>query len=106
MLRRPACAALALLLLFIGIGRAENRWPDERDAGQFRCHADFPLAPLSANGGLLDELTQLTQDLHVKLGAVPPRETVHFFLFQAKDTYQSYMKQYFPRVPYRRALFI
>ena len=41
-----------------------------------------------------------------KLGAPPPRETVHFFLFQAKGTYQSYMKQYFPRVPYRRALFI
>jgi len=102
MLRRPACAAAALLL-FIDAGRAENRWPDERQAGQFSCHADFPLAPQQP---LLNELTQLTQDLRVKLGAAPPRETVHFFLFQAKDTYQSYMKQYFPRVPYRRALFI
>jgi len=102
MLRRPTVAVVAVFLL-IAVARAENRWPDERDAGQFRCHADFPLAPQQP---LLDELTQLAQDLRVKLGASPPRETVHFFLFQAKDTYQSYMKQYFPRVPYRRALFI
>jgi hypothetical protein len=102
MLHRPTVAVVAVFLL-IAVARAENRWPDERDAGQFRCHADFPLAPQQP---LLDELTQLAQDLRVKLGASPPRETVHFFLFQAKDTYQSYMKQYFPRVPYRRALFI
>jgi hypothetical protein len=102
LLRWPACAA-ALLPLLISVAWAENRWPDERQAGQFSCHADFPLAPQQP---LLDELTQLTHDLRMKLGAAPPRETVHFFLFQAKDTYQSYMKQYFPRVPYRRALFI
>jgi len=102
LLLRLARAAIALLLL-VSVSRGENRWPDERQAGQFLCHADFPLAPQQP---LLDELTQLTQDLRAKLGVSPPRETVHFFLFQAKDTYQSYMKQYFPRVPYRRALFI
>jgi hypothetical protein len=85
---------------------AQSRWPDERHAGQFLCHADFSLAPLAAPGGLLDELSQLQQDVESKLGGALPPEPVHLFLFQTKETYQSYMKQYFPRVPYRRALFI
>ena len=98
--------ALAIVLPLAAasaIGEDQSRWPDERQAGQFLCHADFPLAPQQT---LLDELTQLQQDLHMKLGAPPPREKMHFFLFQAKETYQSYMKEHFPRVPYRRALFI
>jgi len=94
--------ALAILTVAASV-RADNRWPDERQAGQFLCHADFPLAPQQP---LLDELSQLQQDLGAKLGAALPSEPIHFFLFQAKGTYQSYMKQYFPRVPYRRALFI
>jgi Protein of unknown function (DUF1570) len=100
---RGATALAFVLAAMVKPCDAENRWPDERQAGQFLCHADFPLAPQQA---LLDELSQLQQDLAMKLGAPPPREPVHFFLFQAKGTYQSYMKQYFPRVPYRRALFI
>ena len=100
--------ACRLTVFFVALAlasrlQAETRWPDERQAGQFLCHADFPLAPQQP---LLDELAQLQQDLRAKLGAPPPRENMHFFLFQAKDTYQSYLKQHFPRVPYRRALFI
>jgi hypothetical protein len=83
--------------------RAENRWPDERQAGPFLCHADFALAPQQP---LLDELAVLRTDLQTILGAPESAETVHLFLFHEKPTYQAYMKQYFPRVPYRRALFI
>lgn len=101
-----AAAATALVLLTAALCRAENRWPDERQAGQFLCHADFFLGPQAAKGGLLDELSQLQQDVAAKLGTTLPAEPVHLFLFQAKGTYQSYMKHYFPGVPYRRALFI
>jgi hypothetical protein len=100
------CACLRAAIVIFAVAThvyADNHWPDERQAGQFLCHADFPLAPQQP---LLDELSQLQQDLRAKLGTPPPRENMHFFLFQAKDTYQSYMKQHFPRVPYRRALFI
>lgn len=104
--RRNTAGWLAVILPLAAvsaIGDEQNRWPDERQAGQFLCHADFPLA---SHKPLLEELTQLQQDLHGKLGSPPPREKMHFFLFRAKDTYQSYMKEYFPKVPYRRALFI
>lgn len=96
---------LSLLLLAAAADAlcAENRWPDERQAGPFLCHADFALAPQQP---LLDELSVLRQDLQTILGAPESAEPVHLFLFQGKPTYQSYIKQYFPRVPYRRALFI
>jgi len=99
---RISCA-LALLTLVAANVRAQNRWHDERQAGSFLCHADFPLAP---HQPLLDELTLLEQDLISALGASPAREEVHLFLFQKQATYQAYLKQHFPRVPYRRALFI
>jgi hypothetical protein len=83
--------------------RAETRWPSESQAGTFLCHADFALAP---HQPLLDELSLLQQDLSAVLAAPASREPVLLFLFQSKDVYQSYMKQHFPRLPYRRALFI
>jgi hypothetical protein len=98
-----AIYALLCVLLTASTASAENRWPDERQAGLLLCHADFTLAP---HQPLLDELSQLQQDLGTLLGAEAPREHVHFFLFKEKETYQAYLKQHFPRVPYRRALYI
>ena len=91
-------AALAPHKLF-----AQPRWPDERQAGPFSCHADFDLA---SQESLLAELANLQQDLAKMLGATQPRETVHLFLFQTRATYQAYLQQHFPSVPDRRALFI
>jgi hypothetical protein len=101
------CHVRALFLtLVLGTGvdaSAQHRWPAERQAGQFLCHADFPLEPRQR---LLDELVELQRDVCTLLGAEPPREYIHLFLFQDKNTYQSYLQRHFPRVPYRRALFI
>lgn len=52
------------------------------------------------------ELADLQQDLVKLLGAAQSQETVHLFLFQEKATYQAYLERHFPKVPYRRALFI
>jgi hypothetical protein len=99
----PVFIAATLWLVASSFARAENRWPDERQAGPLLVHADFSLADEEA---LLDELGLLQQDLASVLGAKQSRENVHLFLFQTKETYQAYLKQYFPRVPYRRALYI
>ena len=82
---------------------AQSRWPDEREAGPFRCHADFSLM---GQEPLLEEMAVLQQDLAAILGARASREPVHLFLFQTRATYQAYLKQYFPKVPYRRALYM
>ncbi len=51
-------------------------------------------------------MAALQRDLMRTLGIEESREAVHLFLFSKKSTYQNYMKQYFPSIPYRRALFV
>lgn len=82
---------------------AEAQWPDEREAGVFRCHADFSL---EGHRELVLELGQLQDELAAELGLAAPREEIHLFLFDRKGTYQAYLNQYFPKVPARRALYI
>ena len=79
------------------------RWPDEYVAGRFLCHADFPLA---SHRPLLDSLPQLERDLYGMLGIPPSPEPIHVFLFEKESTYRAYLKQYFPEVPRRKAIFI
>jgi hypothetical protein len=102
-LAAPLCMLVLSLALCAPSARAESRWPDERQAGPFLCHADFSLA---GQESLLEEMALLQQDLTTTLGARESRESVHVFLFQTRTTYQGYMQQHFPRVPDRRALFI
>jgi hypothetical protein len=85
------------------IVQAQTGWPDEQRAGPFLCHADFPLAEQKP---LLAELAVVEDDLRKTLGTPAVSEPIHLFLFQSKQSYQGYMQQYFPRVPYRRALYI
>lgn len=82
---------------------AADKWPEEKTAGLFACHADFPLDP---HAPLLAELELLARDVADLLGTPESKESMHLFLFQKKATYQAYLGHYFPRVPYRRALFI
>ena len=96
---------LAALLIGAGwtSGAEMARWPDEYQAGQFLCHADFPLAEYQP---LLGSMPGLEEDLTRLLGLQPSRDVIHVFLFHNKSTYQGYVKQYFPDAPARKALFI
>ena len=82
---------------------ASEKWPVEQTAGIFACHADFSL---ERHAALIEELSTLADDVQSLLGTPAAEETVHLFLFEKKATYQAYLQRYFPRVPYRRALFI
>lgn len=96
-----SCALVALVMQTAV--QAQSRWPDEKSAGPFLCHADFSLAHYNH---LLDELAQLQRDLVRALGVQEPHEPIHLFLFDHKSTYESYLSRYFPNVPPRRALYI
>jgi hypothetical protein len=101
-----ATAAAALVL---GVGHAAHtvcagdRWPDERAAGPFVCHADFSLKPYEV---LLSELMRLQDDVMRELGVPANREAVHVYLFARPSTYKRYLAHYFPQAPTRRALFV
>ncbi|HEY4760788.1 MAG TPA: hypothetical protein VIH42_09435 [Thermoguttaceae bacterium] len=78
-------------------------WPDMRVVGPFVCRADFPL---NGSEPLLNELAQLQNDLTSALDIPPAREAIEMYLFHDKPTYERYLKQYYPNVPFRRAVFV
>lgn len=80
-----------------------NRWPDERKAGPFVVHANFSLEGIDP---LLKEMGRLQYDVSRTFELPISREPIHLFLFSHKNSYQGYVGQYFPGVPFRRALFI
>jgi hypothetical protein len=92
-----------LLVLLPCVAKGQGRWPDERRAGLFQCHADFPL---DSHPNLLDELARLQRDLVRTLEVGETAEPIHLFLFERRSTYDSYLRLHFPEVPERRALFI
>mgnify|MGYP001033730598 CR=1 FL=1 len=98
-----SAAVTLMVAVSVPVSAQVARWPDELQAGQFLCHADFPLA---AYRPLLRSMPALEEDLTRLLGLQPSREWIHVFLFHNKSTYQGYVKQYFPEAPSRQALFI
>ncbi len=99
-------AIAIVLLLLSAISHAEigfaQSW-DQRTAGPFVARADFSLEQLSP---LLGDLSQIQNELVRVLGLPQPRETVELILFRDEAQYRAVVRQRFPNVPYRRALFI
>lgn len=103
LLSRVAAAVAILMALDGHHAGAANGWPDERIAGPFAWHADFPLDSCRS---LLDEMAWLQRDLIRTLNLHPTQETIHLFLFHREAVYRRYVAEYLPNVPYRRALFV
>ena len=80
-----------------------RQWPVELKLGRFEVHADFDITSASP---LSPELAQLSADVCsvLELGACD--QPVHVVLFESQHEYQRYMRNYFPQLPERRALFI
>lgn len=52
------------------------------------------------------DLQQLRQDIQKALGIEVAREPIHLILFATSGRYRSYLREHFPGIPDRRALFI
>ncbi len=81
----------------------DHQWPDQRQVGPLLCHADFPLDKYLP---FFQEIAELQTDLVATLGVGKTREYIHLYLFSKRSTYQRYLREHFPGVPYRRALFV
>lgn len=109
MVRHPVLRAVALAALAaIGLVdcpsvQSAEVWPDLRVAGPFVCRADFPLESVE---GLLGELAQLQEDLIRRLRIPAADQWIEVYLFHDQATYRSYVRQQFPELPYRRALYV
>jgi len=104
----PARRLLPIVLL-AALGRpdcvlgASPGWVDLRVSGPFVCRSEFPLAPWE---GLLRELAELQEDLVCRLEIPPVAEPIELYLFCDKSSYDRYLRQNLPGIPYRRALYI
>ena len=86
-----------------GLAVEAHRWPDQRQVGPLLCHADFPLDKYVP---FFQGIAELQTDLVSTLGVSKTREYIHLYLFSKRSTYQRYLREHFPGVPYRRALFV
>lgn len=98
------CVAVALLALALVDGAsAASQWIDQRSAGSFVVLSEFPLGPYEV---LFKELTMLQDDLIAMLKVPPAKETVEIYLFKNEASYRAYLRERYPDVPYRKAMFI
>jgi len=82
---------------------AETSWIDHRSHGPFRCHATFPLGNLDP---LFRELSALEAELQRTLAVPPAQQPVDVYLLENEQEHRKLLKQLYPRVPYRRALYV
>lgn len=80
-----------------------TQWVTQRQIGRFHIHSDFEL---SLNEPLMGELSNIAGEV-TRLLAIPAAEQpIHVVLFANSKEYTRYIKNYFPTVPERRALYI
>ena len=101
-LRAGGLAAAANLALPTA-SRGREAWVDRRSYGPFQCVSAFPLASLD---GFFVELSRLESEVQRTLGLPPANRTVEIFLLADQRSHREYLRQLYPRVPYRRALFV
>jgi hypothetical protein len=94
--------AVAAISLFLARSCPAQSWTDQREAGPFVIRADFPLDQIK---GLVDELAQLQSDLVRILGMPPANQRIQMYLFQGESPYRRFLHEYYPDVPYRRAMY-
>ncbi len=110
MKRRITTAMLALAIwtsgsLNGGLSSTEptTQWVTQRQVGRFHIHSDFELA---SNEPLLSELGNIAGEVSRLLAIPTADQPIHVVLFASSKEYTRYIKNYFPNVPERRALFI
>lgn len=79
------------------------RWPFEWQVDEFCFHADFDVR---SRDGLIAELKRLRTDISETLGIRINSEVVHMVLFSNNRNYRDYLREYFPDLPDRRAMYI
>ena len=79
------------------------QWIDQKAYGPFQCQATFPLSQLTP---LFQELSALELELQRTLAVPPAAQTIDVYLLHDKKNHEALLKQLFPQVPYRRALYV
>lgn len=79
------------------------RWVDRRSYGPFQCRATFSL---DSYASMFQELSSVERELQRTLAVPPASVPIDIFLFNDKKMHRDYLERLYPRVPYRRALYV
>ena len=82
---------------------ANLSWQDSRSHGPFQLRATFPLGDLAP---LFQELSALELELQRTLAVPPAQQTIDVYLLNDQRAHKELLAQLYPRVPYRRALYV
>jgi len=106
-LRSHTTTYLLMAVIALGIGLPAKceaaQWADTKIAGPFVIRADFSLENYNP---LIHQLIQLQDDLIHTLDIPPARERISVYLFHSSYSYRRFLETNFPKVSYRRALYI
>ena len=94
---------LAAMLALGGHSASAQGWQDQRVSGPVICRADFSLQGYE---GLFNDLASVQADLMRTLAVPPAEQPIELYLFRDKRTFTAHMRQRYPKVPIRRALFV
>ncbi len=83
--------------------RAAPQWLDQNSYGPFQCRATFPLVQM---GSLFQELSALELELQRTLAVPPAAQAIDVYLLDSKQAHRALLSELYPRVPYRRALYV
>lgn len=82
---------------------AAPHWIDHRAHGAFQVQATFPLGRFTP---LFQELSALEVELQRTLAVPPTRQRVDVYLLENQQSHKELLGGLYPRVPYRRALYV
>jgi hypothetical protein len=82
---------------------AATGWPYRASHGPFRCASEMPLRTMDA---MFADLSDLERELGRTLATPPANQTIDVLLFADESSHRQYLTTAFPRVPYRRALYV
>ncbi len=110
-MKRRITTAILLLAIWTSVSSTADlrstepttQWVTQRQVGRFHIHSDFELA---SNEPLFSELGNLAVEVSRLLSMPTADRPIHVVLFSSSKEYTRYIKNYFPTVPDRRALFI
>jgi hypothetical protein len=88
---------------FIKPCHAAGMWVDARSHGPFQLQATFPLGNLQP---LFEELSALELELQRTLAVPPANQRIDVYLLNDQQSHKQLLAQLYPRVPYRRALYV
>lgn len=80
-----------------------EQWANESKKGRLHVHSDFKLPD---NEQFLSELQSMSEEVRKTLDLPLETKAIHVVIFQSSSEYERYIKNYFPTIPQRRALFI